>query len=126
MLNRSIKCVIEDILYVWDNNNEEAGRRVMLQNAKVTNYLIMVVFVAYIGLAATYMTIPIMTYNAVPIDGRRFIFPSTFPSFVNAKQSPIYEILCIYHFVVASFCTNGNVLVDGLLLTSVKIYQFVG
>lgn len=107
----------------WKDVREPAEERVMIKNRRIAVYLSNAITVCYNGLIVSYLVISIMSYNAESINDRQFVMQATFP--INAKRSPIFEIVCVLQFIVTIFGTNGHAVMEGLLTISACKFNFI-
>ncbi|XP_032453632.1 odorant receptor 65 isoform X1 [Nasonia vitripennis] len=114
---RSARLIIADMLSDWKCINETKERKVMMKNAKIAFYLSSTIAICYNGLILSYLLKAILAYETENIYDRKYVMQATFP--INAKSSPVFEMLCLFQFTVSVFAANGHAILEGLLTTSV-------
>ncbi|OXU31131.1 hypothetical protein TSAR_010114 [Trichomalopsis sarcophagae] len=114
---RSARLLIADMLSDWKCINETKERKVMMKNAKIAFHLSSTIAICYNGLILSYLLKAILAYKTENIYDRKYVMQATFP--INAKRSPVFEMLCLFQFTVSVFAANGHAILEGLLTTSV-------
>lgn len=104
----------------WKFERGDAERDMILKNTRISIYLSYAIAACYNGLVFSYLAIAVMSYkNSENIDDRQFVMQANFP--INAKESPVFETICVVQFITAFFATNGHTIIEGLLTVSVSL-----
>ncbi|XP_014204506.1 uncharacterized protein LOC106636601 [Copidosoma floridanum] len=114
---KQVNVLISQIFRDWNNEKNVDVREVLIRNQKRAIILSNIITLCYNGLVLTFIVITIASYTSTSINDRQFVIQATYP--MNAKKSPIFELLCLLQVVVAFFGTNGHAVLEGLLTISV-------
>ncbi|XP_011503540.1 PREDICTED: odorant receptor 10a-like [Ceratosolen solmsi marchali] len=115
---RSIKIIINELIEDWENKNEiKINKNFTMKTSKLATYICYIVAICYTTTVLVISIACIMTYNAEPYDNREFIVYSYFP--MDAKKSPVYEIIYILHLITCLFTCFYHSTIEGLLIISV-------
>lgn len=115
--------ILNKMLEDWQTMRTIEKFKAMADNFERSRWICKSIIMLYNTLILTFLLKPVISYMNDPVEDRQYLAPVSFPKFVNAKQSPIYEIINIGEVVTTFFCLNSHALIEGLLASSVSIFH---
>lgn len=105
------------MLYDWKDDTEIS--EVMKENGKRSQSVAKFIIVLDNCMNFTYFLKMLTSYIFDEVSDRKFLGRCKFP--MDARKSPLYEVINIGQFIMASIHFNANALVDGFLAILVII-----
>ncbi|XP_031784302.1 odorant receptor 71 isoform X1 [Nasonia vitripennis] len=117
---RNLIFMVDTMFEDWQTSKKTIEElNAMKDHFERSKWLCKSIIMLYNSLILTFLLKPVRSYMNDSIEGRQYLAPVSFPKFIDAKQSPIYEIVIIGEIGTAFFCINSHALVEGLLASTV-------
>ncbi|NP_001177641.1 odorant receptor 72 [Nasonia vitripennis] len=116
---RTLMTILNKMLEDWQTMKMIEEFKAMTDNFERSKWICKSIVMLYNSLILTFLLKPAISYMNDSVEHREYLAPVSFPKFMDAKQSPMYEIITAGEIVTTFLCLNSHALIEGLLASSV-------